>query len=106
MDTDTQFETVFVPGATGPLPRDPVTGRGSTVNVPPITVRGRSYSRSVVAAHTGLDLSTISKYFSGTRRPTVKNALKLAAFFGITVDELLTKVLPRKELRVVRKPRT
>lgn len=94
----TRFRTIFHPGATGPLPRDPASGKAATVGVPPITYRGRSYSRAVIGASTGIHVTTISKYFTGSRTPSVRSALKLAAFFNVSVEELLRNILPRKEI--------
>lgn len=65
-----------------------------TVNVPLINIHGRKYSRSQIAKDTGLDISHISKIFNGQRKPSLSNALTLAAYFHITVEELMAFVVP------------
>lgn len=66
----------------------------STVNVAPVRVCGRSYSRREIADAVGLHVTTVSKYFSGTRKPSTSAAFRLASFFGISIEELWVRVLP------------
>jgi transcriptional regulator with XRE-family HTH domain len=72
----------------------------STVNVPPVVVNGISYSRREIADAVGLHVSTISKYFTGTRRPSTSATLVLASYFGVSMEFLLTKVLPFASVQV------
>lgn len=68
--------------------------RIETVDVPPIIVKGRAYSRREIADAVGLHISTISKYFSGSRHPSTRSAFILASYFGVSMEFLWTKVLP------------
>ncbi|MBZ5629367.1 MAG: helix-turn-helix transcriptional regulator [Acidobacteriia bacterium] len=53
-------------------------------------VKGRAYNRGEIARGTGYTLSAISRIFGGKRAPTMRTATKLASFFGITLDELMS----------------
>lgn len=65
-----------------------------TLNRPTIVVYGKQYRRSQICKGTGISMSMISKIFSGKRMPNLQNALRLAAFFHITVEELVAFIIP------------
>lgn len=94
---DLEFDVCLVPGATGPIPKrlspdeDPIV-----MGIPPVTIGNRTYTRTRIAAETGISISHLSRLFSGERRPSLPMALKLANYFGVTVERLLGEVLPRK----------
>lgn len=46
--------------------------------------------QSEISAATGISRDNISNYFLGKVVPTSDNASKLASFFGVTVEDLLT----------------
>jgi DNA-binding XRE family transcriptional regulator len=97
MPTETTVTMELVPGATGPLPShsrkvgDPV----ETEHIPPIVIGNRSWTRMQVARETGLSLTTVSKLFTGSRKPSLKTARKLANYFGVSIERLLSEILPR-----------
>ena len=49
----------------------------------------RGLSDYAVAAKTGIARSTISEWKAGRHKPSVKNLLILANYFGVTVDYLI-----------------
>lgn len=108
----TILSLTFVPGATGPLPsHNPVPGAPpKTVDIPPITIKFaggvvRTWTRMQVSRDTGLSLTTVSKLFTGSRKPSFRTAKLLAAYFGVTLERLSLEILPRWESRLIRRPR-
>jgi len=55
-----------------------------------IQVRGRTYTCRQIASGTRLHISLISRIFNGKRKPSLYTAQRLANFFGISIEELLT----------------
>lgn len=41
-----------------------------------------------IARNTGIHVTFICKIFNGTRRPSLRTASKLAAYLGISIEEL------------------
>lgn len=114
VDENSRIKLVFLPGATGPLPShirwEKLPGqppRVVTEDIPQIriVVNGveRVWSRNQVARDTGLSMTTISKLFTGSRKPSLRTAKALSTYFGVTIERLLLEVLPRWEMKVVRK---
>lgn len=44
---------------------------------------------SEVARQVGMDVTTLSRLENGRQKPSTEYAVRLAAFYGVTVDELL-----------------
>lgn len=51
--------------------------------------RDRRITQSVLAKHLSVSVATISHYESGVNYPDIATVLKLADFFGVSVDYLL-----------------
>ena len=49
----------------------------------------KSINMSDVARGTKMSLSAVSRVFSGDRNPRISTAIRIAAYLGITIDELL-----------------
>lgn len=61
-------------------------------------------NRSDVARHTGISLSGVSRILSGKRRASVDRLQALAAYFGVTIDELHAYLsVLRKKVEKLRK---
>lgn len=95
-------------------------GQGQRSNVtirlvpsPAIAVQGgfiwwgnRKYTRGEIARSLNMTPGAISRIFNGKRQPSRVAMLKLAAYFGVTVETLLTQILPRMEIKNVITPGT
>lgn len=98
-----EYETVIIPGATGPIPeRKSPLDKPITTGIPVVKVNGRMYTRRQIARGTGIGLSHVSKIFKGTRSPSTSNLVKLAAYFNVSIEVLMAKILPHKEVKVKR----
>lgn len=54
-----------------------------------VYLAGRAVNLTAIARAQGIDLSHLSRIFSGQRICTVQQARKLAGAFGMTIDEFL-----------------
>lgn len=72
---------------------------GVAVEGEPIEWNGRMHSRAAVARAIGMSHSGVVKIFNGTRQPGMKAVLKLAQYFQVSVEVLLTQILPRIEVK-------
>ena len=55
-----------------------------------IQVRDRTYTCRQIADGTGFHISLVSRIFRGKRKPSLYTALRLARFFQISIEELLS----------------
>lgn len=54
------------------------------------------YSQSALAKETGISQPKISYYESGKHLPLIEDCIKLADFYGITLDELVGRDLKER----------
>lgn len=77
-----------------PVARPVKSGMRGPTDVEPIKVGKLFYTRMEIAAGTGISLSHISKIFTGSREPSLRNAIQIAAFLRISVEELMGRIIP------------
>ncbi|MFY1634867.1 cupin domain-containing protein [Solwaraspora sp. WMMB335] len=73
-----RYETVDIPAV--------LNGTGERIRA---LRRARALTLAQVAAQTGITLSTLSRVESGVRRPSLDIMLHLAAFYRVTLNELV-----------------
>ncbi len=54
-----------------------------------VRVGDRWFGRNEIARATNLDPATVSRIFSGRRRPSLSAALKIARYLGTSVEKLM-----------------
>lgn len=77
-----------------PVARPVKAGMRGPTDVEPIKVGKLFYTRMEIAAGTGISLSQVSKIFTGSREPSLRNAIRLAAFLRVSVEELMGRIIP------------
>lgn len=58
----------------------------------PVMFAGEAISLSKISRHTGVNVSLLSKIFSGRRQPTLDSARRIAVALGMRLDEFLEAV--------------
>lgn len=57
------------------------------------------YSQSYIAKVTGISQQKISYYESGKHSPSMEDCVKLADFYGLSLDELVGRIFPKDNIQ-------